>query len=236
MRENRRQGGRAQREKEQIMKKYRYIFWDLDGTLLDTYEGVSKCVQYALKFYGIQIEDRETLRKFIGPPLRESFPRLAHLPEKDVEDAVARYRERYHPVGVFECRPFEGVKEVIDAFHRAGKIQVVSSSKPEEMCRKVLGKFHMTDCFDEIVGASEDGRIDTKSEVLAEAFRRLRAQDASFALEDAVLIGDTRFDAEGAAAVGIDCVGVSYGFGTREELLACGARRVFDSPEELEVL
>lgn len=215
------------------MKHYKYIFWDLDGTLLDTYEGVSNCVRYALDYYGIHIEDRETLRKFIGPPLRESFPKLAHLPQEYVEEAIVRYRERYHPVGVFECRPFDGVAETVEAFRRAGEIQVVSSSKPENMCRKILGKFRMDQWFDEIVGASEDGRIDSKAEVLAEAFRRMRERDPEFSAEDVVLIGDTLFDADGAAQMGIDCLGVSYGFGTRNELLEHGAICVFDSLKEL---
>lgn len=222
------------RNEESEMKNYRYIFWDLDGTLMDTYEGVSKSVQYALEFYGIHIEDRETLRKFIGPPLRESFPGVAHLPEEYVEAAVARYRERYHPIGIFECRPFPGVKEALVSFQKAGKIQVVSSSKPEGMCLRVLDKFDLTGWFDQVVGASEDGRIDTKAQVLAEAFRRLREADPSFSPEDAVLIGDTRFDAEGAAQAGMDCIGVSYGFGTREELLEHGALKVCDSLEELQ--
>ena len=215
------------------MKNYRYIFWDLDGTLMDTYEGVSKSVQYALDFYGIHIEGKENLRKFIGPPLRESFPRIAGLPEQYVEEAVARYRERYNPVGIFECRPFTGVEKALADFQNAEKIQVVSSSKPEGMCRRVLDKYKMTGWFEEIVGASEDGRIDTKTEVLKEAFRRLERKDPAFSPEDTVLIGDTRFDAEGAGQMGIACIGVSYGFGTKEELLEHGAIAVADSPEEL---
>lgn len=216
------------------MKNYKYIFWDLDGTLMDTYEGVSKSVQYALDFYGIHIEGKENLRKFIGPPLRESFPGVAGLPEQYVEEAVARYRERYHPVGVFESEPFPGVEKVLAAFRKAGKVQVVSSSKPEKMCRKVLDKSGLTKWFDEIVGASEDGRIDTKTEVLKEAFRRMEKKDPSFLPEDTVLIGDTRFDAEGAEQMGIDCIGVSYGFGTREELMEHGVLMVADTLEELE--
>ena len=208
---------------------YKAILFDLDGTLTESGEGITKCVQYALEFYGIHIEEKETLRRFIGPPLRESFPKLAGLPQEYVEDAVARYRERYYPVGIFECAPFPGVEDVLEVFQKAGKVQVVSSSKPEVMCRKILDKFHMTGWFDQIVGASEDGRIDTKAQVLQEAFRRLRAQDPSFSPEDAVLIGDTRFDAE----AGMDCIGVSYGFGTEKELLEHGALAIADRPEEL---
>ena len=216
------------------MKNYRFIFWDLDGTLMDTYEGVSKSVQYALDFYGIHIEGEENLRKFIGPPLRESFPGIAGLPEQYVEEAVARYRERYNPVGIFECKPFPGVEKVLADFRKAGKIQVVSSSKPEGMCRRILDKYNMSGWFEEIVGASEDGRIDTKAEVLQEAFRRLERKDPAFLPENTVLIGDTRFDAEGAERMGIDCIGVSYGFGTEKELLEHGVLAVADKPEELE--
>ena len=174
-----------------------------------------------------------TLEFEVDTELWEAFCKICEENGVTPEEAIVRYRERYHPVGVFECRPFDGVAETVEAFRRAGEIQVVSSSKPENMCRKILGKFRMDQWFDEIVGASEDGRIDSKAEVLAEAFRRMRERDPEFSAEDVVLIGDTRFDADGAAQMGIDCLGVSYGFGTRNELLEHGAICVFDSLKEL---
>ncbi|MCD8218478.1 MAG: HAD hydrolase-like protein [Clostridiales bacterium] len=239
------------------LKKYRYIFWDLDGTIVNTYEGVSKSVQYALEPYGMQIEGKENLRRFIGPPLRESFPKYAGIPQEQVEEAVARYRERYNPIGVFECELFPGVKEAMQRFREAGLVQVLTSSKLEERCRDILNKFELTEYLDEIVGASQDGRIDSKIEVLQEAFRRLSVSypekeasdslqfrnceagvlccpdNSGFRKEDTVLIGDTKYDADGAGEAGIDCIGVSYGFGTREELLEHGAIAVFD---DLDVL
>lgn len=216
-----------------LLNKYRYIFWDLDGTMINSYQGVSRCVQYALEPYGIVIEDEPALRKFIGPPLRESFPAVAGLTEESVEEAVARYRERYIPIGVFECELFPDVKETLEAFRKAGYIQILASSKPEAQCRRILEKFGLTELLDEIVGASPDGKIDTKIEVLNEVFRRLKEADPAFRKEEAVLIGDTKYDVFGAAEAGIDCIGVSYGFGTREELLAYGAIKVYDSLQEL---
>lgn len=223
------------------LKKYRYIFWDLDGTIVNTYEGVSKSVQYALEPYGKRIEGEDNLRRFIGPPLRESFPKYAGIPQEQVEEAVARFRERYNPIGVFECELFPGVRETMERFREAGLVQVLTSSKIEERCRDILNKFELTGYLDEIVGASPDGRIDSKIEVLHEAFQRLSvsypkkgvSDFTQFRKEDTVLIGDTMFDAEGACEVGIDCIGVSYGFGTREELEAHGAIAVFDDLQAL---
>ncbi|MCD8150740.1 MAG: HAD hydrolase-like protein [Clostridiales bacterium] len=234
------------------MKKYRYIFWDMDGTIVNTYEGVSKSVQYALEPYGIQIEEKDVLRCFIGPPLRESFPKYAGIPQEQVEEVVARFRERYNPIGVFECELFPGVRETMQRFREAGLVQVLTSSKLEERCRDILNKFGLTEYLDEIVGASPDGKIDSKIEVLQEAFRRLsvsysdkEASDSvqfrnseagvlrcpdntGFRKADTVLIGDTKYDADGAKKAGIDCIGVSYGFGTREEILEHGAIAVYD--------
>ncbi|MCD8365420.1 MAG: HAD hydrolase-like protein [Clostridiales bacterium] len=239
------------------LKKYRYIFWDMDGTIVNTYEGVSKCVQYALEPYGVQIEGEENIRRFIGPPLRDSFRRYAGIPQEQVEEVVARFRERYNPIGVFECELFPGVREAMQRFREAGLVQVLTSSKIEERCRDILEKFKLTGYLDEIVGASPDGKIDSKIEVLQEAFRRLAlsypetgGSDCAnsekgkigildcpdcrgFRKEDTVLIGDTKYDADGAREAGIDCVGVSYGFGTREELMRHGALEVYD---DLQVL
>lgn len=208
------------------MRKYDYIFWDLDGTIADTFEGVSNCVRYAVEGYGIEIA-REDMRKFIGPPLRYSFPKYCGLTAEQTEEAIRRYRERYVPVGVYECEMFPGVREVIEKFRCAGFIQVLTSSKPEEQCKNVLEKFGILELFDEIVGARPDGKIDSKIQVLNEAFRRMKERKPDFDRAKVVLIGDTRYDAEGACQAGIDCLGVTYGFGTAQELLENGALAVY---------
>lgn len=192
------------------MKKYKYIFWDMDGTVANTYEGVSNCLAYALEPYGIHLEGEQEIRKFIGPPFRLSFKKYLGFDERKAEEAIARYRERYIPVGVYECELFDGVRETIQAFKEAGYVQVITSSKPEAQCRQILEKFDLTSELDEVVGASADGKIDTKIQVLQEAFRRMEAQCPDFSKENAVLIGDTHYDADGAKEGGIDCVGVGY--------------------------
>ncbi len=144
-----------------------------------------------------------------------------------------RYRERYIPIGVYECELFEGVRETIQAFKEAGYIQVITSSKPEAQCRQVLEKFDLLTELDEVVGASHDGRIDTKIEVLQEAFRRMKAQYADFSKEQTVLIGDTHYDADGAKEGGIDCIGVGYGFGGAEEMWNAGAVAVYENQKAL---
>ncbi len=209
------------------MKKYKYILWDMDGTLVDTYEGVSKSLAPAMEYYGVHM-DTEDYYPFIGPPMRESLPRHTDVAEDRLEDLIARFRVRYNTIGVFECALFPDVPETLTALRGAGYIQVIASSKPEVRCRDILGKFGITDLFDEVVGASMDGRIDSKIEVLDEVFARLRARDADFSPEQTVLIGDTRYDADGARQAGIDCIGVSYGYGTPEELTERGVIAVYD--------
>lgn len=215
------------------MKRYQYILWDMDGTIINSYEGVTKSVQYAAEHLGVSIEGEERLRPFIGPPLRYSFPRYLGFDAAQTREALKIYRERYDRIGLFECSVYPDIPDVLDEFRRKGLFQVVASSKPELMCRRILRKFGMTGCFDEIVGATMDGRIDTKKEVLEEAFRRITVLDPKFQKRNAVLIGDTRFDAAGAKEEGIDCIGVAYGFGSREELLEHGAEGIAEAPVEL---
>lgn len=220
------------------MKNYKYIFWDLDGTVTDSYEGVSKCLLYAFLAYNVKVEGKDVnkdtnFRKFIGPPFRESFPKYTDVSDEMLETVIEKYRERYNPIGVFECKIFDGVKESLAALKKAGKVNVLTSSKPERACRDILKKFEIDGLFDEIVGATPDGRIDTKTEVLNEAFNRIRKRNAYFMKEDVVLIGDTHYDADGAKEADIDCIGVSYGFGTREELIKAGAIEVYDDQKSL---
>lgn len=216
---------------------YRYVFWDLDGTIIDSYRGVTRSVQYALRSFGINEEDEERLRRYIGPPLRDSFQAFAGLTAEQAEQGVLKYRERYTSIGVLECTLFPHVRETLEALDKAGITQYLSSSKPETMCHVILKNLGVEQYFTEVVGASLDGKIDTKTEVLNEAFRRAekasQASGSAFDKSDVVLIGDTRYDAGGAKETGIDCIGVGYGFGTDEELLETGVLRIVADPLEL---
>lgn len=209
--------------------KYDYIFWDFDGTVMDTYPGVSESVQYALRFYGIEETDEKNLRSMIGPPFRESFPRLYGFDPETTEDVIRRYRAYYTGGAMLHGDLYPGVAEACAVLRRAGLKQAIATSKGKPMCQAILEKKGWMSMFDEVFGASMDGRISTKVQVLNEAFRILGDPDRS----RIVLIGDTKYDANGAHEAGVDCIGVTYGFGTREDLFEYGACAVFDTLPEV---
>ena len=207
---------------------YEYILFDLDGTLSDTSEGVTKGVQIALREFGIEAELKD-LRRFIGPPLQYSFSHFYGFDEEQCNKAIAIYRKYYVGGGMFENTPYEGLHELLDKIRAAGKKLAVATSKLEPAAVEVLERNGLKRHFDLICGASEDGRITSKIEVLEDYFVRAGNPDRS----SVVLIGDTHFDADGAAAAGIDCIGVLYGFGTREELEEAGVTRIAETVEDI---
>ena len=210
------------------MKK---VLFDLDGTLINSQEGITKGVQYALREYlGIDEPDLESLRCFIGPPLALMFDQKYHVPAEKIEPTVSKYREYYDSVGMNECELYPGVTETLKHLHEKGYVIGLASSKPEVSCVQILENQGVAGYFDYIVGASIGPERREKVLVLEEAFRRMGVSDPS----EVVLIGDTKYDAIGAVKAGIDCIGVTYGFGTREELFAAGAVAVFDTLEEVE--
>lgn len=210
---------------------YKFIFWDLDGTIADTREGVRNSLNHGLEPYGTELT--VDVRKFIGPPLRVSIPEVLGYDMEKTEAVIARYREHYIPIGVYECSMFPGVREAMTRLREAGCIQVITSSKPTEQCRNVVKKFGIDDLLDEVVGATLDGRIDSKLDVLNEAFRIMKESHPDFTKENTILIGDTKYDAIGAAQADIKCIGVSYGFGTVEELMENGVVSVQDTLDEI---
>lgn len=208
------------------------ILWDLDGTIINSEEGITKCVQYALRAHGIEEPDLKKLLCFIGPPLEPMFREKYGMTEEEAWQGVVKYRERFDVKGIFECSLYDGVKNVIMSLKEKGYLLALASSKPEVACRRILEHLGLMPYFDEVVGSTLDGSISTKEEVLEELGRRM----ASLAIskEEMCLIGDTKYDAGGAKVFGIRCIGVSYGFGTREDMLAAGAEVVFDTIEEVE--
>ena len=205
------------------------ILFDLDGTLIDSSEGITKSTQYALAHYGIIENDLSKFYKFIGPPLVASFKKYYDFPEEQAVEAVAVYRERYNKIGLFECSLYPGVRECIEKLKAQGYLIGMASSKPEVSCRRILEHFGILELFDDVVGATFDGRIDTKEEVLNEVMRRW----SDVPKDDMCLIGDTMFDVEGANQVGIRTVAVNFGFGNVQEMVEAGAVAVCDDMEEL---
>lgn len=198
------------------------ILFDLDGTLTDSGEGIINCVIYALERFGLPIPSRESLRYFVGPPLHESFMKQG-VPSDRAEEAVAVYRERYVPTGMFENTPYPGVREMLEALKAAGHTLYLASSKPEWMCEKILEHFDLAQYFEMICGATMDTSRTNKEAVIEYLIRENGRAD------NMVMVGDTKFDVIGARAHGIPCIGVSWGYGSVEDMQAAGAASIADT-------
>ncbi len=196
------------------MKNYDYIFFDLDGTLTESGPGIINAVKYSVGFMGIEENRKEVLRSFIGPPLIDNFM-LQYGCSREVAVELRRiYQKYYDETGVLENSVFEGVPEMLIRLHEAGKTLVIATSKPGKYVDIVMRHFDLGKYFDFIASSDYDvGRSD-KTAVLEYAFDSLGIEDRS----RVILVGDRMYDAEGANNVGIDCMGVLYGYGTREEL------------------
>ena len=202
-----------------------YLF-DLDGTLTDSGEGIINCTALALEKLGLPVPDREALRVVVGPPLRDSFLRFGVKPE-DVEEAIAIYRSRYVPIGMFENTPYPGIKALLSALKLQGHRLIVATAKPESMAVPILEKFELAPYFELICGATMDDSRDSKDKVIAYVMEKLGTN------ENTVMIGDTAHDVKGAAAHGIPTIGVSWGYGTVEEMQEAGAIAIAYSMSQL---
>lgn len=207
----------------------KYILIDLDGTITDPMVGITKSVQYALKDFHIYIEDLNSLCKYIGPPLRTSFMEYNHLNEEEAERAVAKYREYYTDKGIFENEVYEGISELFERLREAGKILIVATSKPEQFAKIIMEHFNLSKYFDDICGATMDNTRDSKEKVIRYALEKNQITDYS----EAVMVGDRLHDVEGAKAVGLPCIGVLYGYGSRQEHEEAGADKIAQTVDEL---
>ena len=209
------------------------ILFDLDGTLTESGEGIINCVQYALEKLGKKEEHPENLQCFIGPPLKEQFMKYAGLSEEEGEKAVVYYRERYTTTGIFENRLYPKIPELLELLKINNKILAVASSKPEVYVKQILEHFQIADYFTAIVGSELDGRRTEKAEVIEEALRRMHLEEER---DKVLMVGDRSHDVQGAISCGLQCIGVAYGYGSREELEKAGAVYIADSVEDLGIL
>lgn len=212
------------------MQKYQYILFDLDGTLTEPKEGITKCVQYALKAFGIEENDLDKLVPFIGPPLTDSFQKFYGMTEKEAAHAVEVYRERFGTVGLFENAVIDGIPELLDILRTEGKVLAVATSKPEPYARRILEKFHLAEKFDCIVGGSMDESRCAKADVIGEVKRRLSLGGKE---EHMLMVGDRLHDIEGAKKQNIDSVGVYFGYAQEKELENAGADYIVNTVDEL---
>lgn len=212
--------------------RYQALLFDLDGTLTASGEGITKSVQYALCKMGKGEvgRDLKSLEVFVGPPLLQQFMKFCGFTEEEAEQAVKYYRERYSVTGIFENRPYPGIPELLKKLKEKGYTLAVASSKPDHMVRIVLDHFSLTGYFDVIMGSDINRPKMTKTEVVRLVLEKLGYEEQR---EKAVMIGDRHHDIDGAKEAGISCIGVTYGYGTREELQEAGAMEIVDSVKEL---
>ncbi|MBR1457485.1 MAG: HAD hydrolase-like protein [Oscillospiraceae bacterium] len=205
---------------------YQTVLFDFDGTVFDTIEGITKSVQYALRKHGIEAE-LDDLRCFAGPPLVDMFMERYGFSRAEGERATEEFRERYQPIGLYECRVFPGIRELLERLRAAGLRVGLATSKPEHLARHLLEREGLLDHFDVLCGTHGDGN-DAKWQVVERAMEALQARR-----ESTVLIGDTKWDVAGAHRCGIPCVGVGYGYAAPGELAEAGVDATAADLEEL---
>lgn len=211
------------------MKKV--ILFDMDGTLNESGEGITKSVQYALVKMGKPEESLENLRVFIGPPMLQQLMEYSNMNEIEAKKAIEIYRERYSTIGLFENSIYNGVVDMLSKLKKEGYILAVASSKPEIFVKQILEHYEMYTYFDEIVGATLDQSRTSKADVIKEAMTRMELFNCK---SEVLMVGDKKHDVLGAKTIGIDCVAVTYGYGTKEELEKEKPMHIVNSVKELE--
>lgn len=211
---------------------YNNLLFDLDGTLTNSAEGITKCVQYGLNKIGIVENDLSKLEVFIGPPLRSSYMKYYGLSKEEAETCVTFYRERYEKIGIWENKVYPGIIELLGKLQRNGKKMGMATGKPEIFAKQIATRFGFNDYLDAISGSSLDGKMDDKALVVAEALKKWQIT-SNFDKKDVVLIGDRREDVLAAHANGIACIGVGFGFGSLAELNEVGVEYYAANVEDL---
>ena len=208
---------------------YKTVFFDLDGTLTDSGEGILKSLEYAFREMGYEIPPLETLKMFIGPPLKVSFHDFMNFDDETTAKAIAKYRERYVVKGIFENRPYDGIDALLKELRSKGIRLAVATTKPEHMAKTVTDHYGLTQYFETISGAESEG--DTKSEVIRKACERMNIPSDEWC--DILMVGDRKYDIIGAHECSMKCIGVRYGFAPYGEFEEYGADYIADSVDDL---
>lgn len=206
---------------------YKYILFDFDGTVFDTVEGITKSVRYAINKRGMDAP-LDSLRCFAGPPLVDMYMEHFGGTPEEANQFVRDFRERYQPIGLYECRIFPGITELLTELRAAGRVTAVATLKPQHLASTLLERADITSMFDAICGSSTEGHEGTKREIITRVMDMLGARP-----EETVLIGDTKYDIHGAHECGIKAVGVRYGYAAPGELEAAGADVIVDDMSAL---
>ena len=212
------------------MRNYDYVIFDFDGTVADTGEGILKSLQYSFEQMGREVPDLSDLKKFIGPPIHYSFVTFYGVSENEVEQYIEKYRERYRKIGIYECFVYDGMLETLKTLRKNGVKLGIASSKPIKLVYDVMEHLKLTEYFDAVVGTRfDDSNHPGKTDLVLQSMEKLEDSDKSRTL----MVGDRFFDIDGAAGAGVDSVGVTYGYGSREEFMEHNATYIVDSPKEI---
>lgn len=211
---------------------YKYIFFDLDGTLTDSKDGIVNSICYALEKFNIKVEERSSLYAFLGPPLKESFMKYYGFDADKADRAVDVYREYFSVKGLFENKVYEGIKELLEELRSSGRKLAVATSKPELFTKRILEHFDMMKYFDFVAGATMNEERTKKGDVIKYALESLNITDKSQVL----MVGDRHHDIDGACENSIESAGVLYGYGNRKELESAGATYIVETVSQLKEL
>ncbi len=211
------------------MKEYKYILFDLVGTLTDPAVGITTSVAYALKKFGIEVKDISDLNHFIGPPLLDSFMADYGFSKEKAQTAIDYYRERFRVKGLYENVVYDGVPEMLEKLKNGGKKLVLATSKPEPFAREIMRHFGLDKYFEFIAGSNFDGTRTAKAEVIEYALESADISDKSAC----IMIGDREHDIIGANKTGLDSIGVLYGFGSKDELQSAGATFIAENVTDI---
>ena len=208
---------------------FQYILFDLDGTLTDSGEGITKAAQYALKYFGIEVDDLNDLRKFVGPPLRDSYKNFYDFDDEKAELGIVKFREYYTDKGIYENKVYDGIEETLKILKDNGKKLIIATSKPEVHAKTVIDHFDLAKYFDFIGGADlEETRV-KKSDVIKYSMENAGVKDIS----KVIMVGDREHDILGAKANNIKSIGVLYGYGDVVELTQARAEYVVEKPQDI---
>lgn len=207
---------------------YNTILFDLDGTLTDPGLGITNSVLYALEQLGYPLPPRESLYKFIGPPLLDSFQAYYGMTPEQAEEAVRLFRVYFAETGIMENSLYPGIPEVLDTLQKAGRRLILATSKPQGFAERILEHFDLRKYFDQVVGATMDAERSQKHQVIAYAIETYGVTAA-----EAVMVGDRKHDVLGAKKNGMACIGVLFGYGDAPELNEAGAIALAADPQEL---
>lgn len=211
------------------MKNFKYILFDLDGTLIDSGKGIVSSVKYALTKYGIKEDNIDKLKSFVGPPLKTQFQNCYGVTEAESSKLVKLFREYYVPKGIWQNKVYDGVIEVLKTLKQKDKQIMMATCKPEKFAKEIAQKDKIIDYFDFIGGSLMDEKRTTKAEVLQYVMDSMNIKN----IDEAVLIGDTKYDIIGAKQFNMTTIGVTYGYGSKNELETIGADYIVNSPNEL---